>query len=989
MKALRSKPKYKVYFRYQNIKLWKNFNLQKLHKKKWLGLKSTETQSINSKIRNFRSLRPIYLCHSRKLNVERLYFYKFLNKQILRHYFLNYTELTFRRTLQQNYLEFECRLDYNLYKAGFVTSLYEAHFFITRGLISVNNKIVTNINYLLRTNDFVLIDSKIWLKIKKIALRKLTYIRNLEVDYTMGSFIFFNLKNFFIFNFDNFIKEIYMNLNIKKSKLSYQNSLFINNYFIFFESIFNNYLFLNKTSHNANKHKLIKDTTIDYLLKYLRIYFNDYYFRNILLKRIFQFKFNYLNKLPLNLTTVQVLNKLSNSTLNKQHLTLTDEFFKYYYHLIFKFYIFMLKNSFITQLNFHFENSTLNNYTFKIFLISDIFKLLQIKYKLFYFYKNNEFIKNSSIGYSNKTGVNKYKLVDMSIIRQQKTSKTRYLQAFQLTTLSFYISSNIFKYKLYTKCKSFYQNNKRRYNCLKKIRRAFLFKYYNKLRFGENTYIFTKNQMYNFCTHLTRFEVHSNDFVVKKTSNIYYPVNTKLYNLIYTSSIVNTNNLTKELIHLINDIRSFNNHKMSKENFKQLNLLLDQLNNKVKFFETNKIYKNFNCNPFYKNIYLLTNLIKNQISKFSNNYNLQFNDYNILFKMHLCNNYLNSKFTERYSTKRLHHFLSYYSQRIRLNYYYINLIKSKKLLASNIKFYFSSNFIKQNFNFLTSFNRFRKGRSKYFYKYDFNRTKCNIFKMNTKIFTNFKFNMNLIDTNLKFNEILFLIDLILNVSTRRLNLNYNLINIKALTKYDNTFLTYNIISSKRILNSNLKKVDHLTFYKFKNYTLHFFTKELNTKSCSMFYCKNLKNKIIYYYNFNNYNKHYIMKFYKLYFINYNLKRNKKIKLLYSNFKQQNKILNVIKIYTYFMYNIKKYRLLKYIFQNYIFKEYDIFINKLLTLKNIKQFQIVYIKKLYYNLLFAKFYNYDFYDFILKQNFTYSRNFRIMINYFILIKRFYH
>ena len=57
--------------------------------------------------------------------------------------------------------------------------------------------------------------------------------------------------------------------------------------------------------------------------------------------------------------------------------------------------------------------------------------------------------------------------------------------------------------------------------------------------------------------------------------------------------------------------------------------------------------------------------------------------------------------------------------------------------------------------------------------------------------------------------------------------------------------------------------------------------------------------------------------------------------------------------------------------------------------NIKQFDSLYIKNLYYNLMFSKLYNLDFYDFIFKNNFIYSHNLKIMINYFILIKRFYH
>ena len=39
-------------------------------------------------------------------------------------------------------------------------------------------------------------------------------------------------------------------------------------------------------------------------------------------------------------------------------------------------------------------------------------------------------------------------------------------------------------------------------------------------------------------------------------------------------------------------------------------------------------------------------------------------------------------------------------------------------------------------------------------------------------------------------------------------------------------------------------------------------------------------------------------------------------------------------------------------------------------------------------MFSKLYNLDFYDFIFKNNFIYSHNLKIMINYFILIKRFY-
>ena len=145
MKALRFKPKYKVYYRYQNIKLWRKLNLMNLHHKKWTSLKLIEQQYANTK--NLRIIRPIYLCHSRKLNVERLYFYKFLNKQILRNYLVNYNEFSFSQILRTNYLKFECRLDFNLYKAGFVEKIIpEPEVYTLDSIINVFDNLEENIS---------------------------------------------------------------------------------------------------------------------------------------------------------------------------------------------------------------------------------------------------------------------------------------------------------------------------------------------------------------------------------------------------------------------------------------------------------------------------------------------------------------------------------------------------------------------------------------------------------------------------------------------------------------------------------------------------------------------------------------------------------------------------------------------------------------------------------------------------------------------------
>ena len=48
----------------------------------------------------------------------------------------------------------------------------------------------------------------------------------------------------------------------------------------------------------------------------------------------------------------------------------------------------------------------------------------------------------------------------------------------------------------------------------------------------------------------------------------------------------------------------------------------------------------------------------------------------------------------------------------------------------------------------------------------------------------------------------------------------------------------------------------------------------------------------------------------------------------------------------------------------------------------------YIKQMYYNLLFSQLFNLDKFDYILKNNFKYSRHLKIIINYFIIINRLY-
>ena len=205
MKTLRTKPIYKIYFYYNNLTLRKQINILKLKKKKWINLKLQLNQQ------------PKYLCNFRKLNIKRLYYYKFINKQVFKTYLVNYTEASFKSILQQkqSFLIYEQRLDFNLYKAKFVPSLYAARFYITNGYIFVNAKCIRNINYLLHKNDYVTIDTTLKQKINTRFLQniqhssfQLYYIPNLEIDYLTYSFIFLDNKKFYISNSRNQIKRI-------------------------------------------------------------------------------------------------------------------------------------------------------------------------------------------------------------------------------------------------------------------------------------------------------------------------------------------------------------------------------------------------------------------------------------------------------------------------------------------------------------------------------------------------------------------------------------------------------------------------------------------------------------------------------------------------------------------------------------------------------------------------------------------------------------
>lgn len=1007
MKALRTKPRFNIYFRYKNIYLWKYVSISKLNKKKWTSLKLVLTK--NQSTRYYKLHKGIYLCHYRKLNIERLYFNKFLNKQILRHYLVNYNETSFKNYLFKNFINFEKRLDYNLYKANFVQNLYVARFYITKGCVLVNGKRVTSVNYLLKTNDYIEVNYEFRNYIKKflktILYDNKLYIRNIEIDYKTISFIFLDQKAFYILNFSNFIKRIYYQNNLRifttnifKTKRIYniRNKLYINTYFKFFEYIYNYYLFFDKQNRILNYKKLknLNDYNITLLSNFIKLYYNDYYFRNILLKRIFLMKYNYLNFMHNNSVfnnyyIFENIKTIFNNIYDKNNISehsnqLLKDFFKYYFNIFFKFYIYLIKNYYINFLTIS-SSTSINNYKYLLLFNVKFFNLIKIKFALNNYYKHQYLDINS---YKDIVKTNKYKILDYTLIPQQIRKKEKFVTKIYYHKLLYYVSSTRYKYYIYRYCSSFKQNTNKRKKIIIKSRRSFTFKFYNKLHFGIEPKLITKRRFFNYLINKTNLHYHSS--IIFKKPVLLQQVNYKIS--------------TKDLNYNIIQLQEFLKNNMIKNSSQQslsieITDFINQLTERLKIISKNKSLQNRNYNKQIQNIYSLQNQFNVYRQSMSNDLNLIHTNYNILYKTHIRGVYLKHKYqSSHFNTNKYYqrYVLSHFKSK--LNYFYINYNKPRSLLPTNLKKYFLSLTFKSNKSFIF-YNLKKKNKKDFFSEY--------MFKINNnkpaKKKTNFTYsNMQIIMQDFTFNDNLFFVDLILNLSVRKLNSIYNKFNYKNIHQissfYNNTVINFNNFKNiKSVPNSKYLKNNN-KLYLYKIYTLKYFTsiqfnseKKIKLFNFSLYskIIKNNRNKIIYFYNFNEYINLSNTKFYKILFKNYNHKKFQTSKRLFIKLKKQIYFTNLYKIYMYYIINLKKYKIIKYVFMQYIFKEYDIFINKLLSTNHITTIiDQNYIKNLYYNLLFTKFINITCLNNYLKPNFTYSSNFKIIINYFTLIKRFY-
>ena len=1013
-----TKSKFKVLFYYKNIKLWKNISILNTKKKKWTNLKN------NSKGK--------YVYHYKKLKIENLYNYKFINKQILRKYLTISTNNEFKTILKTNYLNFEKRLDFNLYHANFVTSLYAAKFFITKGCVFVNKRKITSFNYLLKKNDIIEINHIFYnYIIRNISFTNFTkknYIRNLEIDYKTFSFIFLDNINYYILNYNNFIKKIYIRqhhnvinpIYINSNMFNYnyniynlRNKSLCNNYFNFFRHIYIYYIWLDKKNQYF-KYKNIhyeSNYALKLFSKLLQRKYNNYYFRNILLKRIFNYKYNYLRflqktKIFNTYFIFQNIDTILNSNLQfvDTHLQnqnyFSNELFKYIYTLIFQYYIYLIKNYYLNTII-----NNMNDYTVNLIFNQKIFKLINIKNKLYNYIRTKSHVTVPNIN-SNLI----FKTLDYKLIKTYQFKNISYKRPLVYKKLICYILSKKYKYRIYRKCHSFRQNKIRRLYLIEKLKKSFTYTKYNGNKTGSSLKLITKNTFYNKLI-LIKKKTTETKRINYKINNLYYPQYGQIYNTIFKTLILSLKADKQALIknrHKIWNLRKqFTNYTNMNELKNYLYTYELNITARLNFIKYNKIKNNLNFNVYYKDLFLIQNFISYLILQSNKNYNLKYFKNLIFYKIYYKYN-LNQK--QPYTNKKYRR-LAFYYRRFLLNYYYINYNKSKITLASNLRKYFLLTHSFQNLTIKAFYNNYKHyylKRRKYYFKplqhyryinYKSRTLKKTKFAITYKKYsrfnrmyyltknrqTNQKFiqsnanqnifyymNLNLINSKFKFNNNLFYIDMLLNLYIRKLNTNYNTLLYTNLTKIKHN--TYNIYTNAKLL----KKYKHNS------------VKHYNVSTCNTFSLRYMRNYCLTnnYFNYqtgyiNNRNFYHYNLYVKLHKLFY--KNNHKI---FTRISKKDYINNMYKIYLYYTFNLRKYKLIRYIFTNYILKEYTYFINLLFSNLTLKTYNKSYIKQLYYNLLFSQLFNIDKFDYILKNNYNYSRNLKIIINYFIIINRLY-
>ena len=164
----RNTPKYKIVNQTKSNVLGKYNNASKFNKKKWSKfLKFLDFKKTSFFFRKPKSLKVLY--KQRLLNKQRFksFYGNITYNKLKTIYNVVKTKSSFN-IVENVIVHLESRLDVFLYRSGLFVSIFEAKQCISHKKIKVNNTIVNNNNYILKSGDFINIPLN--LKYKKVVL---------------------------------------------------------------------------------------------------------------------------------------------------------------------------------------------------------------------------------------------------------------------------------------------------------------------------------------------------------------------------------------------------------------------------------------------------------------------------------------------------------------------------------------------------------------------------------------------------------------------------------------------------------------------------------------------------------------------------------------------------------------------------------------------------------------------------------------------------
>jgi hypothetical protein len=861
---------YKTLFKLKNIKLFSNYI--KIINKNKLDIK--KKKNILNKKYFFLHLNGLLIDNNINIIFKNnfLFYYFFSKKKIINYFYEN-----------------SCFY----YKDIFLfNNINDLSFFYVNNLIALFDKFNTNASYLLFINSslnfFIL-----------ITFYKLLNRININKNYLIKQ------KNFYLIKNTNNLKKL---INFKiyfNKKLNFWSFYFLLPYLK--TTINNNNNFLNACNKIKNKNYLI------FIFKNFNIRKEkDLFFYNFSINII-----QFYKQIKL-LNTVYLEKKLN---INKQKILLYDKInfnkFNIYllksnlYYLNYFNYLFL---SFLFYLNRDkkIENNLLNKinklYYNKSFLFFNI-KRINLK-KLIY--KNFILKQNNIIYFKINNNIN-YK------IKENELNKNYFiLFYFILFNLNVLNINNNKKFNLKLKIKELYlieskinntflKNNKSNKKKLLYLKKEIIYFYFSSYIFyfllsNLKLTSFNYKKLYNF----NFYKIFLKFLKLKKINNI-----SKNLKILY---------FFKQNINIVNIRYNLLFYNMIFYKFiKNINFILIIFYKFIKTINNKKIYflkKNIN-KYFFSNF-----SINNKIS-YSNLFNLFFNYKTLIFDDFLLSN--NNNYTHKNLKKLIYIKNFYYKKKIKKIYLFLNKKKSF------------------NFNISTIWvSKINKLRTKFSYK--------KIIKYKYYNLNNFKIKNNNKNFKIKFNNFNLLLSFKINYLNNKCyknfyyykKLNFLLIKkIKIFKLKDKNTINYKINYFYYLINNKiLNKINYINFKKNIHKDINSLNKFLNllVKYENIIYFINLnsifKNKWIFYFNNLNLNimniKINFSFFYKLFFINYNSRKNKITlkKESYSiNFFNKNKKFIINKQNNYTIFIFKNYWIINYFQKNILlFNKFDNYYN---------------------------------------------------------------